>query len=210
MQRQIDLAGCIACMSVVLALFLVFTGIDKAYGSQENNRWGASLYQDAKASNIGDLVTIFIIEDSKAEQNVATQRGKEAGAGVNVTGKLGSSRLLGRVSPFTAGGNSDYTSDLSTSRTTEVKATVTALVTNIYPNGNLFIEGTKNAEVNGERLEVTVTGIVRPSDIRAGNVITSDKIANSNIVYKGTKKKGFWRTVGAIATFPFRLFEPLF
>ena len=204
MKRKIDIKGCLYCLSLIVLLFVVMSLLSNIYGQENDMVWGASLYEDPKASRIGDLVTILIVEDSKAEQSYATARGKEANLAASTTG------ALDRIPPFSAQGMTEYKGDLSTTRATEVKATLTAMVTSIYPNGNLFVEGTKNTKVNGERMEVSVTGIIRPLDIQVGNIITSDYIANSNIEYKGMKKKGFWKIWKKIVTFPFRLLEPLF
>ena len=199
-----DIKGCLMCLGSIVGLFILVLSLGRVSGAEDNLVWGSSLYQDPKASRIGDLVTVMIVEDSKSEQASLTERGKEAALGASSTG------LLSRIPGFSAKGETDYKGDLTTARTTEVKATVTAMVTGIYPNGNLQIEGSKHAVVNGERLEVTISGVIRPLDIQPGNVITSNYMANSNIEYKGIKKKGFWRTWTSILTFPFRLLEPLF
>lgn len=199
-----DIKGCLVCLGSIIMLFILVLAFGRTMGADESVVWGMSLYEDPKASRIGDLVTVMVLEDSKAEQASLTERGRQASLGMTNTG------LLSKIPGFSGKGETDYKGDLTTSRSTEVKATVTAMVTGIYPNGNLQIEGSKSAVVNGERLEVTVSGIIRPLDIQPGNVITSNYMANSNIEYKGLKKKGFWRTWTSILTFPFRLLEPLF
>jgi flagellar L-ring protein precursor FlgH len=198
-----DVKGCVIATGAIVFMFVFFMLAARVQGV-ENNVWGSSLYEDPKASRVGDLVTVLIMEASKAEQVSGTERGKTASVGVTSDG------VLADLPQLSGKGESYYKGDLSTNRTTSVKATVTAMVTGIQPNGNLQVEGSKHTTVNGEQLEVTVAGVVRPVDIQPGNVVSSDYLANSNIVYKGVKEKGFWRMWASVLTFPFRLLEPLF
>jgi flagellar L-ring protein precursor FlgH len=202
--KNVDIKGGMLAFGTIVFTFLLFLCIQEVRAAGNDMVWGGSLYQDPKASRIGDLLTVLIMEDSKASQASTTERGKQAG--VDFT----SSGALDKLPQLSANGQTSYKGDLKTNRTTAVKATVTATVTSIYPNGNLLIEGQKNATVNGEILEVSVKGVVRPMDIQSGNVINSDYIADSHIVYKGVKEKGFWSAWAKVLTFPFRLLEPLF
>jgi flagellar L-ring protein FlgH len=55
----------------------------------------------------------------------------------------------------------------------------------ILPNGNLFIEGNREVRVNNENQMMTLTGVIRPRDITANNVIQSTYIADARIAYSG-------------------------
>jgi len=62
---------------------------------------------------------------------------------------------------------------------------MTVKVVDIYPNGNLVIEGTKTMEINEETEVVTLSGVVQPTDISSSNTIYSYQIANAKFTYKG-------------------------
>jgi flagellar L-ring protein precursor FlgH len=64
-------------------------------------------------------------------------------------------------------------------------ATISARVVEVFPNGNLFIEGRREISTNGETLIVMVSGIVRPEDVESNNSIQSKFIADAKIVYTG-------------------------
>ena len=60
--------------------------------------------------------------------------------------------------------------------------------------------------VNQGEEYIRVTGVIRPEDIQAGNVVSSTKIAQAQITYTGagdlddnTKQGWFGRIVGALA-----------
>ena len=55
----------------------------------------------------------------------------------------------------------------------------------MLPNGNLMINGNRVIIVNGEKQTITISGIVRPSDIQADNSLFSYNISDARIAFEG-------------------------
>jgi flagellar L-ring protein precursor FlgH len=62
---------------------------------------------------------------------------------------------------------------------------VVCVVRDVYPNGNLFIEGRRRIRLNDEDQVMLLRGVVRPEDIESNNQISSMLIANLAISYEG-------------------------
>ena len=62
---------------------------------------------------------------------------------------------------------------------------VPAVVTQVLPNGNLMIRGSQEVRVNFELRQLTVAGIVRPSDISRNNTVAYDRVAEARVSYGG-------------------------
>jgi flagellar L-ring protein precursor FlgH len=83
------------------------------------------------------------------------------------------------------GTNTSLDGQGTTTRDTTITATISAIVTQVLPNGSLVIQGTKNVRVNSENQVLAVRGIVRPVDLSTGNVVPSDRIAEMEIQVNG-------------------------
>ena len=65
-------------------------------------------------------------------------------------------------------------------------AQVSAEVIDVYPNGDLLVEGRQQVLVNGEETIIGVRGRVRPVDISSDNIVLSGRLANAQIDYDGS------------------------
>ena len=78
-----------------------------------------------------------------------------------------------------------YAGNGATTRNDQLTASMTAIVMEVYPNGNLKILGHREVVVNSERQTMELTGIIRPIDVDSKNVVQSTSIADAKISYTG-------------------------
>ncbi len=150
------------------------------------------MFINAKARRIGDLVTIKIMENASATNKAGTTTDRSSTLSAGITSFFGAELKNPSDSPFfnpfgTVGGNisSEFEGTGQTQRSGALTAYMTARVADILPNGNLVIEGNREVRVNAENQLITLTGIIRPRDISADNVIQSTYIADARIGYSG-------------------------
>jgi flagellar L-ring protein precursor FlgH len=170
-------------MYIFLLVFLTFTNISSNCDSiwdRHNPRY-AYLFQDNNARRIGDLITIIIDETTILQEQDKRELGKNSGANAELTfGNTNNPiQLLTTDNRYTFNGNAANTANHA------FTDKLTAVVIDILPNNNLVIEGYKRRIISGEERIIYITGIIRSADIRVGNTITTDKIANLRIYYLG-------------------------
>lgn len=145
-----------------------------------------SLYADIKAANVGDTVTIIVDESTQATRAASTQTSRSSGVSLNggfANRSSTSNTATSMEGGFTGGSEHNGTGVTRSSGT--LTTTVTAVVTEIQPNGLLKVEGSRLLQINEERATLTVTGLLRPVDISRTNTVLSTQLANADISYTG-------------------------
>jgi flagellar L-ring protein precursor FlgH len=161
-----------------------------------NSLWrtGArAFFGDQRARRIGDILTVSIRIDDRAQTSNTTSRSRTNDITGGVTNFFGLENSLGRAFPggfdpqslVGVEGSSNANGTGSVSRSERVDLTIAAVVTDILSNGNLVIQGRQEVRTNREVRELTVAGIVRPEDISSANTIAHTQIAEARISYGG-------------------------
>lgn len=152
-----------------------------------------SLLGDRRALKRGDIMTVVIEIDDKAEISNTTSRSRSGSDDVSMPDFLGVPQRIGdawpegadSTNPIGIDSASKSKGDGSVKRKEKLELRVAATITDVLPNGVLSIEGSQEVRVNFEMRELLVSGYVRPEDISRQNEITYDKIASARISYGG-------------------------
>ena len=151
----------------------------------------ANLYTDQTVSRVGDIVTVIISINDKAQFDNTSDRSKTAASKFdsNWGYTQGGSSSSGGSSPSSVSLGSTSSSSTqgagNIDRQEQIQVSVAAVVTEVMPNGNLVISGSQEVRVNYELRQLTVAGIVRPTDISRANTVSYDHIAEARISYGG-------------------------
>lgn len=148
----------------------------------------SNLFSDAKAFTEGDVITIRVVENISGQGSSTTQTQEKSDMNLSapspaLLGKpiINKDPLLGMKSS-----NSDtYQGSATTDRKAKLVAVITARVTKVYPNGNLFIVGKKVVRVNDDNQVLLISGIVKPTDIMQDNSVDSSRISDMYVEYNG-------------------------
>lgn len=148
-----------------------------------------SLFTDVVARRPGDVLTVVLAERTTAQRQSAFDDQSQAG--------FGGSAVVGGAFAGQFGLDAQYSSDAAASNRSSqsdvLNGTVSVVVTEVDETGNLIVEGERRMTVNGAGHRLRVAGLVRPVDIRSGNVIYSYQIANAIVDYRqdGLRHKFF-------------------
>lgn len=157
------------------------------YASRATGGGALRLFQDNKAREVGDLLTIVLVERTSSTSKAKTGVTKQSGIGL-------SAPVIGGV-PVSYNGKSilqaeidagrDFSGAGDSTQSNRLDGQITVSVVQDLGNGNLLVGGQKQMRLNqGDEL-VQVQGIVRTADIGPDNRITSDRVGNAEIVYGG-------------------------
>jgi len=151
----------------------------------------AGLFRDARASRVGDLVTVKISMNDQAVFNNSTNVSRASNLEMNITNTANltwnkglNQQSTGQLDPKIQSTTS-AAGQGAISRSETITLLIGAVVTCVLPNGNLVVSGRQEVLVNYELRELIIAGIIQPGDISADNSISYDKIAEARISYGG-------------------------
>ncbi len=152
-----------------------------------------SLLGDRRAMAKGDILTVVIEIDEKAEISNDTARSRSGSESLGVPQLFGLPQRADEHLPEGASlaeaveinSDSQNGGKGSVKRKEKLTLRIAATVVDVLPNGVLAISGSQELRVNFELRELLVTGYVRPGDISRQNEVTYDKIASARVSYGG-------------------------
>jgi flagellar L-ring protein precursor FlgH len=160
-------------------------------------------YADKKALRVGDIITVRIVESAQASNTADTDLSRSSSANASLSTFFGKKKFLNLFKLgddlLTSSAENNHQGSGSTTRSGQLTATMTAVVREVLPNGNLVVQGTREVLVNHEQQFITLTGIVRPLDVDRDNVVLSTQLADANITIGGLgvvadKQRSGWGT----------------
>lgn len=152
-----------------------------------------SLFQDAKARRVGDIITVVLVEQTSASKKADTNTSKTQDVAIdsptlfgnpfsfNMPGNKARNLNLGA----TLSGSRDFAGAGDSSQSNKLDGNVTVTVAEVLSNGNLLVRGEKRLTINQGDEYIKFSGIVRPSDIGPDNTVLSTLVADAKISYTG-------------------------
>ena len=186
--RGVGLAVGLAC-----ACLPAFCGAATSASAVPEWRLATSLYGDVKARQIGDIITVVIEESSTMSREAKQGSSKSTSGG----GAANFGHPTVETSDEVIGGpwktitlpefkwdlKHDFSGGGELSSKEDFTSTMSARVLDVLPNGNLLLEGKRTVKLQQENVQVTLTGMVRPKDIRSDNTVLSSRMADASIRY---------------------------
>jgi flagellar L-ring protein precursor FlgH len=159
------------------------------------------LFEDRRARLAGDTLTIQIEETVTASQQSTSKINRNGSLSAGMTAlPFASVNFLGRLN---AGGESSVVggADGKTDTSNNFAGTITVVVQQVLPNGNLLVSGEKQVGVNQNVDVLRFSGIVNPATIRGGNVVSSTQVADARMEQRGRGDIGRVQGLGWLSRF---------
>lgn len=160
---------------------------------------------DRRAAAVGDILTVDFSERFAARKSQSAGNSRASSFELDLPDVLGVGVM---DDAFTSGSASRFNGAGSAAQSNSLTGRVSVSVVRVLPGGNLEIMGQKQLTLNNGREYIRLTGVVRPIDISADNVVSSDRIAHAAIQYVGagdtadTARQG-WLQRAATTVSPF-------
>ena len=160
-------------------------------------------FEDPRARNIGDTITIQIVENVTASQvsKSTSNRTTSMDAGISAA-PLISAMDIANLKVGAASTN-DFSGKGGTESANTFAGTLTATVVEVLANGHMVVMGEKQIGVNQNVDVLRFSGTVDPKAVQPGNVVSSNKVANARMESRGRGAQAEAQTVGLLTRFFF-------
>jgi len=205
------------CLFVIVVMSAIGVSAypDSLWMNQDGETPG-SLFTDQKASKIGDIITVLVVDQATATQTATGSRDRSSSisgevkswstpalydknnifSGIHTIVQNGANKPIWELeSANEFSGSGKYAGNYS------IRGQITTRVREVLPNKNMIVEGTSEVFVNAEKNTVTISGIVRPEDVTVNNTVLSTKLADAKVRMVGNgpvndkTKRGVLETV---------------
>lgn len=164
-------------------------------------------FEDRRARQVGDSVTIQIVENVTASQKSTSTVNRNSSVDGAVTA-LPFNDLSG-LAKFNVGAttNNNFSGKGGTESANTFSGSITATVIEVLPNGNMVVAGEKQIGVNQNVDVLRFSGTIDPRMMQPGSIISSTQVSNVRVESRGRGAQGEAQTVGWLSRF-FLSFSP--
>ena len=159
------------------------------------------LFEDRRARNVGDILTININETTSASKKSGSTAARTGSSSVSVSALAGLpfKSLLGTNAAAESSSSFDGKGDSASNNA--FTAIITVTVIEILGNGNLVVSGEKQIGINQGSEFVRFSGVVNPATVSATNTVSSNQVADARLEYRGNGYIDEAQTMGWLARF---------
>ncbi|MFC7703625.1 flagellar basal body L-ring protein FlgH [Plastorhodobacter daqingensis] len=151
-------------------------------GAIYNSRQQGLFVADRRASRVGDILTVTFSERFQASKSQSASGSKSGSFELDLPDVLTGGRNEAQFNSASARG---FSGSGAAAQANSFTGRMSVSVVRVLPNGHLEIAGQKRITLNNGDEYVRLRGIVRPEDISANNIVSSDRIAHADIRYIG-------------------------
>jgi flagellar L-ring protein precursor FlgH len=148
------------------------------------------LFEDRRAKNVGDTLTVILNETTSAAKNTSMSAERKGTVTSSFTPGTGAGRpnnlydAVKELGNFSGSGEIKNEGAGGSAANNTFAGTITVTVIEILSNGNLVVAGEKQVAISNEEEIIRFGGIVNPNNL-VFNRISSQEVADARIEYRG-------------------------
>ena len=142
----------------------------------------APLYNGQRASQVGDLVSVVLMERTQTSKSASAKNQRDGGISLTPPS---AGPLSFNPNVLNSSGSSSFNGKGDAAQTSTLDGSITVTIAETRPNGTALIRGEKVMQLSQGQEWVQLSGIVRLADIDQDNRIASTRIADARITYSG-------------------------
>lgn len=166
---------------------------------------GIALFQDWKARRVGDIVTVFLIEQTSGQNSSDTSLSQAQSTNISAPTFGGSTRNNMAID---LNSGRSFAGDSDSSQSNQLNGSISVTVQEVMASGNLLVSGEKWIQINQSREHIVLQGIIRTKDIGPDNSVLSTQVADARITYAGAGINKDMNTLGWAARIVFSSLWP--
>lgn len=145
---------------------------------------GRPLFEDRRARNVGDIITINIVENTQASKNSETKAERNSTTDVSLPTITGLPFKTFQGVGLNANNSTSFDGSGSNTSSNAFRSTITCTVIEVLPNGNLLVSGEKQIALKDGEEFVRFSGVVNPTMISSQNTVQSTQVADARLEFK--------------------------
>ncbi|HUW26428.1 MAG TPA: flagellar basal body L-ring protein FlgH [Gallionella sp.] len=144
------------------------------------------LFEDQRARNVGDILTINIVEKTTGNRKSNSSSTYANSTDVNTPGVSVGAAAKVLLKAFSLTGSNDNSSNTTGAgaASADMTGTITVTVIDVLANRNLLVSGEKRVALNQSDEFIRFSGVVNPTTITGTNTVQSTQVADARIEYK--------------------------
>lgn len=142
------------------------------------------LFEDRRARNIGDTLTVVINEKNSASSQASANDTHSGSTKLTMAPNIFAAAGSSNTTLLDASSASKYDDKGQNANANTFTGTVTVTVLDVLSNGNLVVSGEKQVSVGDKTEFLRLAGVVNPNNITSTNSVNSIQLADAHIEFK--------------------------
>jgi flagellar L-ring protein precursor FlgH len=167
----------------------------------QNDSSRLRLFDDRRARYVGDTLTVIIEEKTTASKKSSGSANRSGTTDLKVPVITGAPGKIFQGAEVEAASSTAFAGKGDAASNNLFTGNLSVTVIEVLPNENLLVSGEKQITINQGTEYIRFSGVVNPVSLSAANTVSSTRVADARLEYRGTGYIGEAQTMGWLSRF---------